>query len=317
MEKIKLLYEGKAKKVYSTSNEEEFIIEFKDDATAFDGLKKATISGKGEANCAISSRLFELLTIEGIPNHYIKRLNERDMLVKNVKIFPIEVIVRNRVAGSMAKRLGLEEGTPLDKSIIEFCYKSDELHDPMINEDHILALKLATEEELSTIKNLSLKTNKVLIRFFMSCNLELIDMKFEFGKDKDGNIYLADEISPDTCRLWDVETRMSWDKDRFRKDLGQVEEAYREVKDRVLNTPIKGKVRILIQLKPQILDAQGSVIMNALKSLGFDEVIGVRAGKLLELTLDRRIDQIERIERMCKELLVNPVMEDSEWEWIE
>ncbi|MGB9681932.1 MAG: phosphoribosylaminoimidazolesuccinocarboxamide synthase [bacterium] len=315
MERIKLLYEGKAKKVYSTSNEEELIIEFKDDATAFDGLKKATISGKGEANCAISSRLFELLTIEDIPNHYIKKLDERNMLVKSVKIFPIEVIVRNRVAGSMARRLGLEEGTPLERTVLEFCYKSDELHDPMINEDHILALKLATEEELSTIKSLSLKINEILIKFFRSCKLELIDMKFEFGKGNDGNIYLADEVSPDTCRLWDIETHMSWDKDRFRKDLGGVAEAYKEVKERVLNTPIEGRVRILIRLKPQILDAQGSVIMNALKSLGFDEVINVRSGKLLELTLDERIDQRDRIERMCKELLVNPVMEDFEWEW--
>jgi len=317
MEKIKLLYEGKAKRVYSTSNKDELIIEFKDDATAFDGQKRAVISGKGEANCAISSKIFELLTIEGIPNHYIKRLNDRDMLVKNVNIFPIEVIVRNRVAGSMARRLGLEEGTLIEKSILEFCYKSDELHDPMINEDHILVLKLATEEELSIIKSLSLKTNDVLIKFFKACNLDLIDMKFEFGKDKNGNIYLADEISPDTCRLWELGTTLSWDKDRFRKDLGQVEEAYREVKGRVLNTPIEGKVRILIRLKPQILDAQGSVIMNALKSLGFDEVIGVRAGKLLELTLDKRIDQVERLEKMCKELLVNPVMEDFDWEWIE
>jgi len=317
MEKVKLLYEGKAKRVYSTNSESQVIIEFKDTATAFDGLKKADIPGKGEANCAISSKLFELLTIKGIKNHYIRRLNEREMLVKSVKIFPIEVIIRNRVAGSMAKRLGLDVGKELEKPVLEFCYKSDELHDPMINEDHILALGLATEEELETIKEMASKTNKILIEFFRKCNLELIDMKFEFGKDSQGDIYLADEISPDTCRLWELGTTTSWDKDRFRKDLGGIEEAYREVKERVINTPINSKARILIRLKPSILDAQGSVILNALKSLGFNEVIEVRVGKLLELRMDRKVDEPERIERMCKELLANPVMEDYEWEWIE
>lgn len=317
MEKVKLIYEGKAKRVYTTTEEDKFIIEFKDTATAFDGLKKAEISGKGEANCLISSKIFELLTIKGVKNHYIKRLNERDMLVRSVKIFPIEVIIRNRVAGSMAKRLGLEEGKVLEKPVLEFCYKSDELHDPMINEDHILALGLAKEEELSTIKEMSLKTNKILIEFFKKCNLDLIDMKFEFGKDSKGDIYLADEISPDTCRLWELGTTMSWDKDRFRKDLGEVEEAYREVKERVMNTPIESNARILIRLKPGILDAQGSVILNALKSLGYSEVLEVRVGKLLELKLDRKIDEPERIEKMCKELLANPVMENYEWEWVE
>ncbi len=316
-EKVKLIYEGKAKRVYATIEEDKFIIEFKDTATAFDGLKKAEISGKGEANCLISSKIFELLTIKGIRNHYIKRLDERNMLVKSVKIFPIEVIIRNKVAGSMAKRLGLEEGKVLEKPVLEFCYKSDELHDPMINEDHILALGLAKEEELSTIKEMSLETNKILIEFFKKCNLDLIDMKFEFGKDSKGDIYLADEISPDTCRLWELGTTMSWDKDRFRKDLGDVEEAYREVKERVMNTPIESSARILIRLKPSILDAQGSVILNALKSLGYSEVLEVRVGKLLELKLDRKIDEPERIEKMCKELLANPVMENYEWEWVE
>ncbi len=317
IEKVKLLYEGKAKRVYSTTEEDKLIIEFKDTATAFDGLKKAEISGKGEANCIISSKIFELLTIKGIKNHYIKRLNEREMLVKSVRIFPVEVIIRNRVAGSMAKRLGLDVGKELERPVLEFCYKSDELHDPMINEDHILALGLATEEELKTIKEMSLATNNILIDFFKRCHLELIDMKFEFGKDPQGDIYLADEISPDTCRLWELGTTTSWDKDRFRKDLGGVEEAYKEVKERVINTPIESKARILIRLKPSILDAQGSVILNALKSLGFNEVTEVRVGKLLELKIDRKIDEPERIEKMCKELLANPVMEDYEWEWIE
>ncbi len=175
---------------------------FKDSATAFDGLKKAEIQGKGTANCLISSKIFELLTIKGIKNHYIKRLNEREMLVKSVKILPIEVIVRNKVAGSMAKRLGLEEGRTLERPVLEFCYKSDELHDPMINEDHILALGLATAEELKIVKDMSLRINKILIEFFKLCHLDLVDMKFEFGRDSNGEIYLADEISPDTCRLW-------------------------------------------------------------------------------------------------------------------
>lgn len=317
MEKVKLIYEGKAKRVYSTEDEDKFILEFKDSATAFDGLKKAEIQGKGTANCLISSKIFELLTIKGIRNHYIKRINEREMLVKSVKILPIEVIVRNKVAGSMAKRLGLEEGRLLERPVLEFCYKSDELHDPMINEDHILALGLATAEELKTIKDMSLKINEILIEFFKLCHLDLVDMKFEFGRDSKGEIYLADEISPDTCRLWELGTTHSWDKDRFRKDLGGVEEAYNEVKNRVLNTPIESKARILIRLKPGILDAQGSVILNALKSLGFNEVLEVRVGKLLELKVDRKIEEAERIERMCKELLANPVMENYEWEWIE
>jgi len=317
MEKVKLLYEGKAKRVYSTDSEDQFVIEFKDTATAFDGLKKAEIPGKGEANCIISSKIFELLTIRGIKNHYIRRLSEREMLVKSLKIFPIEVIIRNRVAGSMAKRLGLEEGKALERPVVEFCYKSDELHDPMINEDHILALGLATESELSTIKEMALKTNEILIEFFRQCNLDLIDMKFEFGKDSQGEVYLADEISPDTCRLWESGTTTSWDKDRFRRDLGGVEEAYREVKQRVINTPIESRARILIRLKPGILDAQGSVILNALRSLGFTEVLEVRTGKLLELKVDRKIDEPERIERMCKDLLANPVMENYQWEWEE
>ncbi|HOL54603.1 MAG TPA: phosphoribosylaminoimidazolesuccinocarboxamide synthase [bacterium] len=317
MKKVKLIYEGKAKRVYSTEEDDKFIIEFKDSATAFDGLKKAEIQGKGEANCAISSKIFELLTIKGVRNHYIERLNEREMLVRSVKIFPIEVIIRNRVAGSMAKRLGLEEGRKLEKPILEFCYKSDELHDPMINEDHISALGLASPEELITIKDMSLKTNQILIEFFKLCHLDLVDMKFEFGKDSSGEIYLADEISPDTCRLWELGTTESWDKDRFRRDLGGVEEAYNEVKKRVLETPVESKTRILIRLKQGILDAQGSVILNALKSLGFNEVLEVRVGKLLEIKLDRKVDEAGRIERMCRELLANPVMEDYEWEWIE
>lgn len=317
MKKIKLIYEGKAKRVYSTEDTDKLVIEFKDSATAFDGLKKAEIQGKGEANCLISSKIFELLTIKGIKNHYIERLNKREMLVRNVKIFPIEVIVRNKVAGSMAKRLGLEEGRPLERPVLEFCYKSDELHDPMINQDHILALGLATPEELEIIKDMSLKTNQILIDFFKMCHLDLVDMKFEFGKDSKGEIYLADEISPDTCRLWELGTTKSWDKDRFRRDLGDVEEAYNEVKKRVLNTPIESGTRIFIRLKKGILDAQGAVILNALKSLGFNEVLEVRVGKLLEIKLDRKIDEAERIERMCKELLANPVMEDYEWEWIE
>lgn len=317
MKKINLIYEGKAKKIYTTEEEDKLIIEFKDSATAFDGLKKAEIQGKGEANCLISSKIFELLTVKGIKNHYIKRLNEREMLVRRVKILPIEVIVRNKVAGSMAKRLGLEEGRSLERPVLEFCYKSDELHDPMINEDHILALGLATAEDLKIIKDMSLKTNEILIEFFRTCHLDLVDMKFEFGKDLKGEIYLADEISPDTCRLWELGTTQSWDKDRFRKDLGGVEEAYNEVKNRVLNTPIESKARILIRLKPGILDAQGSAILNALKSLGFDEVLEVRVGKLLEIRFDRKMEEEKRIERMCKELLVNPVMENYEWEWVE
>ncbi|MGJ7045047.1 phosphoribosylaminoimidazolesuccinocarboxamide synthase [Thermoanaerobacterium thermosulfurigenes] len=232
MEKLSMLYEGKAKKVYKTTDEDYYIIEYKDDATAFNGIKKGTIQNKGVLNNEISAILFELLEKEGIPTHYVKKLNDREMLVKSVKIYPIEVLIRNYAAGSISKRLGIEEGTKLKRTVLEFCYKNDELGDPFINEYHIEAMELATKEEVETIKEYSFKINDILSKFFTSKNIILVDFKLEFGKSKDG-IVLADEISPDTCRFWDSVTKEKLDKDRFRRDLGNVEGAYVEVLNRL------------------------------------------------------------------------------------
>lgn len=228
MEKLVMLYEGKAKKVYTTAKPDTYVIQYKDDATALNGLKKGTITGKGIINNKMSSLLFVLLEEKGIPTHFEGYLNEREQLVKAVKIVPLEVIIRNVSAGSFSKRYGVEEGIVFDGPVLEFSYKDDELGDPLINDSHILALKLATAEEIETIKKLAVRTNEILVEFFLSKGLKLIDFKLEFGKF-DGAIVLADEISPDTCRLWDVVTNEKLDKDRFRRDLGNIEEAYQEV----------------------------------------------------------------------------------------
>lgn len=228
MNKLEMLYEGKAKKVYKTEDEKKYIVSYKDDATAFNGVKKGTIAEKGIVNNKMSALLFRLLEEKGIPTHFEKLLNDREMLVKAVKILPLEVIVRNVVAGSLAKRLGLEEGTILKNTVLEFCYKNDELGDPMVNEDHILAVELSTKEQLETVREYALKVNEILVPFFLDRGLKLIDFKLEFGL-YEGAVILADEISPDTCRLWDVATNKKMDKDRFRRDLGDVEQTYQEV----------------------------------------------------------------------------------------
>ena len=224
-----LLYEGKAKQIYSTENENEFIVYFKDDATAFNGEKKAEISSKGILNNKISTIMFEMLHSKQIETHFIKNLSEREMLVKKVEILPLEVIVRNITAGSFCKRVGIEEGLVLDEPIFEICYKNDEYVDPMLNDDHAVAMKLATREELKFLKEETLKINEVMKEFFLKMGLKLVDFKLEFGKDAQGNIILADEISPDTCRLWDVKTNEKLDKDRFRRDLGDLVQGYEEV----------------------------------------------------------------------------------------
>lgn len=232
MEKKEQLYEGKAKKVFATDDKDFCIVDYKDDATAFNGLKKGTITGKGVVNNKMSNYLFQLLESKGIPTHFVKQLSDRETLVKKVEIVPLEVIVRNKAAGSLAKRLGMPEGTQMKCPVLEFCYKSDELGDPMVNEYHILAAGFATKEEIDKISEMSLKINKLLCEFFLSVNIELIDFKLEFGRYHD-EIILADEISPDTCRFWDVHTHEKLDKDRFRRDLGGVEEAYQEVMKRI------------------------------------------------------------------------------------
>ncbi|NLM97832.1 MAG: phosphoribosylaminoimidazolesuccinocarboxamide synthase [Halanaerobiaceae bacterium] len=233
MEKKELLYEGKAKKVYKTADEDRFIVMFKDDATAFNGKKKGQIQRKGIMNTAITKIFFELLEEKGIPTHFIELVSDNEILVRGLEIFKIEVVMRNIAAGSISKRLGLEEGTILKKPVLEFYYKDDELGDPMINEYHIFAEELATEEELNTIKKMAFEINDILRDFLKKRGIELVDFKLEFGKDKAGRIYLADEISPDTCRFWDISSKEKLDKDRFRQDLGNVEDAYQEILSRI------------------------------------------------------------------------------------
>ena len=230
-----LLYEGKAKQVYSTDNENEYVVYYKDDATAFNGEKKAEISSKGILNNKISTIIFEMLKENNINTHFIKSLSDREMLVKKVEILPLEVIVRNITAGSICKRVGLEEGVVFDEPIFEISYKNDAYGDPMLNDDYAVAMKLATREELKFLREETLKINELLKAFFLKLNLKLVDFKIEFGKDSEGNIILADEVSPDTCRLWDVNANEKLDKDRFRKDLGDLVEGYTEVLSRMNN----------------------------------------------------------------------------------
>jgi len=232
MEKRDKIYEGKAKILYTTDSPDYLIQYFKDDATAFNAAKKGTIHDKGIVNNKISTRIFEMLEQKGIPTHFVKRLSDREMLVKRVSIVPLEVIVRNVAAGSLCRLLGLQEGTALATPTLEFCYKEDKLNDPMINEYHIRALKLASDADVETIRKYTFKVNELLSEFFRSLNIQLIDFKLEFGRFK-GQIILADEVSPDTCRLWEFGTGRKLDKDRFRKDLGNIEEAYQEVLSRV------------------------------------------------------------------------------------
>ena len=233
MEVLEQLYEGKAKKVFKTDDESLYLIRYKDDATAFNGVKKGSITDKGVMNNEITTLLFNELGKAGIKHHLVKKLNDREQLVKVVKIVPLEVIVRNVAAGSFAKRYGVEEGTPLKQPTLEFCYKNDALNDPMLNESHIIALGIATEEDLAVIKAQTVKINEILKNIFQKCNLILVDFKIEFGWTTDGEIILADEISPDCCRLWDATTNEKMDKDRFRRDLGNVEEAYQTVLSRL------------------------------------------------------------------------------------
>ena len=233
MQKLNQLYEGKAKKVFATDDPNLVIVSYKDDATAFNGLKKGTIVGKGVVNNKVTNHLMQLLEQEGVPTHFVEELSDRDTVVKHVSIVPLEVIIRNISAGSFAKRFGVEEGIVFDEPTIEFSYKNDDLGDPLMNAYHARALKLATAEEIETIKAMAFKVNEVLKAFFKAVNVDLVDFKLEFGRLNDGTIVLADEISPDTCRFWDSTTHEKLDKDRFRRDLGGVEDAYQEIMRRL------------------------------------------------------------------------------------
>ena len=233
-EKKEQLYEGKAKKVYATDDPEVVIVSYKDDATAFNGLKKGTISGKGAINNRMTNNLMRRLEEKGVPTHYVEELNDRETAVKKVSIVPLEVIVRNISAGSFAKRYGVEEGIVFDEPTFEFSYKNDDLGDPLLNTSHALALKLATREEIALIRKYTMMVNDLLKGFMKEIGIDLVDLKLEFGKTSNGTIVLADEISPDTCRLWDEKTHEKLDKDRFRRDLGGAEEAYEEVMRRLM-----------------------------------------------------------------------------------
>lgn len=229
MEKKEQLYEGKAKKVFKTDDENLYIVDYKDDATAFNGQKKGQIAGKGVVNNKMSNFMMQIMEKNGIPTHFVEELSDRETLVKKVTIVPLEVIIRNIAAGSFSKRLGVEEGTPLKTTVLEYSYKDDDLGDPLINDYHALALGIVEQKDLDVISEMAFKVNDVLKAYFDSVNIELVDFKIEFGRTPDGQIILADEISPDTCRLWDKDTHEKLDKDRFRRDLGNVEEAYEEV----------------------------------------------------------------------------------------
>ncbi|MDY6400100.1 MAG: phosphoribosylaminoimidazolesuccinocarboxamide synthase [Synergistales bacterium] len=235
VKKLEQVYEGKAKKVFKTDSPDYYIVEYKDDATAFNGLKHGTISGKGVINNKMSNTMFALLEKNGVKTHFVEQLNDRETVVKAVKIVPLEIIIRNVAAGSFSKRYGVEEGTALKCPTLEFSLKNDELNDPLINDSHIIALGVATEKELDDIKKLAYKVNEVLKEFFAGIGVKLIDFKIEAGRLPSGEIILADEISPDTCRFWDAKTNEKLDKDRFRRDLGGVEEAYQEIFKRINN----------------------------------------------------------------------------------
>ncbi len=234
MEKTEQLYEGKAKKVYATEDPNLVIVSYKDDATAFDGTKKGTIVGKGAINNRMTNVLMQKLENNGIPTHFVEQLNDRETLVKRVRIVPLEVIVRNISAGHFASRYGVKEGIVFEEPVVEYSYKNDELHDPLLNDDHAIALKLATREELGTIRDYALRINKILRGILQEAGVTLVDFKLEFGKTVDGVLVLADEISPDTCRFWDSKTGEKLDKDRFRRDLGNVEGAYEEMSRRLM-----------------------------------------------------------------------------------
>ncbi len=234
LQKTEQMYEGKAKKVFATNDPQYVIVDYKDDATAFNGEKKGTIHNKGIINNRVTNHLMKLLEKNGVPTHLVEEISERETIVKRVKIVPLEVIVRNIAAGSLAKRLGVDEGVKLGKTVLEYCYKDDALGDPMVNEYHIMAMAWCTKEELDLIAAYSLKINEILTDYLKDANIELIDFKLEFGKTADGTIVLADEISPDTCRFWDSTTHEKLDKDRFRRNLGGEEDAYKEILKRLL-----------------------------------------------------------------------------------
>jgi len=351
-ERRELLYEGKAKRLYATDEPGRLLVEFKDDATAFNAQKRGVIAGKGAANNAITQRVFAALEAVGVPTHFVAGVSETEQLVEKVEIVPLEVVVRNRAAGSFAKRYGVEEGGVLDPIVVEWCVKSDELGDPPINDAAAVALGLATEDDLAELFDMATAVNDALKAYFAGVGLDLVDLKLEFGRDQDGALVLADEVSPDTCRLWDLESGERLDKDRFRRDLGGVEDAYAEVLRRVAgeagdperfaaafeppeDSPFEDghggedhdhgdgehdhshhhRAVVSVMLKPSILDPQGRAVLETLERLGYDAVRDVRVGKRVEVELEGEPDEVERqLHDMAEKVLSNPVMESYDLE---
>ena len=311
MEKRELIYEGKAKRVYATDQIGQVIHEFKDDATAFDGKKRGTIAGKGRVNAQMSDVIFRLLEKRGVHTHHISLLSENEILTWLLEMIPLELIVRNYAAGSLARRLGLPERTEMRSPLVEYYYKSDELGDPMLSREHIRELGLADDEQVDEMTAIALKVNEILRPYFEARGLVLADFKLEFGL-REGRIYLGDEFSPDVCRLWDMESGEIMDKDRFRQDLGNVEETYAEVLRRIKEEEAGVTASVFISPKRGILDPAGQATLGALKSLGFDEVGEVRIGKYITLRLHGADaeEMGKRVREMCERLLANPIIED-------
>lgn len=339
-QRTELRYEGKAKKVYATTDPGRYVVEYKDDATAFNAQKRGTVEGKGIVNAAVSARIFEFLARAGVPTHFEALLSPREQLVKAVGIVPLEVVVRNRAAGSFAKRYGVPEGGALEPVVVEWCLKDDALGDPPINDAAAVALGVVTPEVLEEMFELTTQVNDLLVPYFAARGLDLADFKLEFGLSPEGEVLLADEVSPDTCRLWDVQTGEKLDKDRFRRDLGGVEEAYREVARRVAEEtgeddailsgfahaghehgggrvhagPEAGTVwraEVDVMLRPSILDPQGRAVEATMHRLGHDNVANVRVGKRVRLDAVGEYAAVrEQVEAVAGELLANPVMED-------
>lgn len=322
-----LLYEGKAKRVYASDDPELLVVEFKDDATAFNAQKRGTIEGKGAINNEVSERLFAVLAAAGVPTHLVGRSSATEQIVRRVEIVPLEVVVRNRAAGSFAQRYGVEEGVPLDPIVVEWCYKNDDLGDPPLNDAAAVALGLADEVELGTMFELATVVNETLGTYFDSLGLDLVDFKLEFGRLPDGSLVLADEISGDTVRLWDHSSGEKLDKDRFRRDLGGVVEAYQDVRDRVLSEagdPARFAAALSssgaeevhsavvdVMLKRSILDPQGRAVQNTLERLGHDNITDLRIGKRVEIALRGEFhDVADQLDKIATDVLSNPVMED-------
>ena len=322
---IKPLYSGKAKDIFETEDKEVFRAYFRDSATAFNAQKKGEIHDKGKVNASISALLFQLCEQNGIKTHFIKQISENELLIKKVSIIPLEVIVRNIAAGSLCKRLDIKEGKVLKSAIVEFSYKNDELGDPLLTRAYIKnALEITDDKVLDEIIKLTLKANEVFKEFFSRIGIKVVDFKLEFGTDKDGNLLLADELSPDNFRFWDAKTNEKLDKDRFRQDLGNVEGAYQEMLKRVKEGSKNSSnqfsalssqsfsVRIQVLPKADILDPQGQAVEKALVSMGYKDIKDVKIGKeiVFKVSASSRINAEKQVKEMCEKLLANPVIED-------